>query len=250
MKVVFGVGAERDGKHGVEAAGGGGEVGVAQRDVGRRRRGSAASTNAADEQAEDADEHRDQQPPHLLDGVDREAQADLQADQGERELADARAGRRSPRRRGRARRRRTSGRAACPRGRWRGARAAPRWVRSRRSAASRWHWPIRARHGPPAPSPPAPNAAITSGVEQDHDEHADVLHERDEPVVGAEVAGHAHDPRRAAGDHPERRRRPVELGEAGEQPAHRDAQPERGRAHDQRPAARRAPSAFSASVCR
>ena len=69
--------------------------------------------------------------------------------------------------------------------------------------------------------------------QQHDDEHPHVLHEGHEAVVGAEVVGHRDDPGGAAGDHPERRRRAVELGVAGEQPAHRDAQIERRRAHDQ-----------------
>ena len=53
--------------------------------------------------------------------------------------------------------------------------------------------------------------------EQHDDEHAQVLHERDEPVVGAELARHAHDPRRAAGHEPEGGGRRVDLGHPREQ---------------------------------
>ena len=69
---------------------------------------------------------------------------------------------------------------------------------------------------------------------EDDDQHAQVLHEGDEPIVAAEVFGHADDPGRAAGDHPERRRRAGRARSSGAstQPA-RDAERERARADQQ-----------------
>jgi hypothetical protein len=63
------------------------------------------------------------------------------------------------------------------------------------------------------------------------DEHAQVLHERHEAVVAAELARHRDDPRRAARDHAQRGGRPVQFGRAGHEQARAQAHPERRGAH-------------------
>ena len=66
----------------------------------------------------------------------------------------------------------------------------------------------------------------------DDDEHPQVLHERDEPVVRPELARHADDARRPAGDHAERRGRAVEARPPREHDAAEEAEPERREAHE------------------
>ena len=66
----------------------------------------------------------------------------------------------------------------------------------------------------------------------DDDEHPQVLHERDEPVVRLQLARHADDARRPAGDHAERRGRAVEARPPREHDAAEEAEPERREAHE------------------
>jgi hypothetical protein len=68
--------------------------------------------------------------------------------------------------------------------------------------------------------------------EQDDDRQPQVLHERDEAIIGAEVVRHRHDPGRAPGDHAERGGRPVHRRDPREQHARADRDRERRRAHE------------------
>ena len=238
-----GVGAaavERGRDHRVEPAGRRGEVRVGVGDPGHELQHDGQQRAGGDQRG-DAGQHGGQQAARLAHRRRREAQADLEADEGERDVLD------EGRDAGVPRQPRAAQHGRDDHGQQHGAggngeqpgQAEPARARAGRiGQVGRPSGAVRVAEARRGSVGPAEEERDDQRGGQDHDQHARVLHEGHEPGVGPELVAHGDDPGGAAGHEAEQRRRPVHARHGREREPGQERHAERGRHHhgDARPA--------------